>query len=122
MTESDRRFSYSEIDLNEDGKNEILVTMKGSYYCGNAGCTVYLLDNKGTKISGFTIVDGPVVIANSKTKNWSDLIIPSRGVNYLVKFDGKKYPGNPSMQPKFDGNIPAGLKVVLPNDAAVYTF
>lgn len=122
LTENDRRFIYTETDLNQDGKNEIFVGMQGSYFCGNAGCTVYLLTNEGKRINTFTIVDGPIAITADRTKGWNDLIIPSRGVNYLVKYNGKAYPANPSVQPKFTGTVTDDMQKVLPGNSTEYSF
>ncbi|SEW36836.1 hypothetical protein [Chitinophaga arvensicola] len=122
LTEKDRQFSYGVADINGDGKGEIFVGLKGSYFCGNAGCTVYLLDNEGKKINLFTIVDGPITISENKTKGWNDLIIPSKGVNYAVKFNGKNYPSNPSVQPRFTDSITAESVKVLADNAVIYNF
>ncbi|PIF46427.1 hypothetical protein CLU96_3458 [Chryseobacterium sp. 52] len=122
MTDNDRKFSYAEADLNGDNNKEILVAMKGSYFCGSGGCTVLLLNSKGEKINTFTVVGGPVSIATDKTEGWADLVIPSKGKNYLVKYNGKKYPGNPSVQPEFSGKVPSSFQVVLGDSDAVYHF
>ncbi|MGN6437200.1 MAG: hypothetical protein ACTHMM_11730 [Agriterribacter sp.] len=122
LTENDRKFIYSEADINGDGTSEIFVGMRGGYFCGNAGCTVYLLSHEGKEITRFTIVDGPIAVSTNRTKDWNDLIIPSRGVNYLVKFNGKTYPSNPSVQPKFAGSVSNDLIRVLPDGSTAYAF
>jgi len=96
--------------------------MKGNYFCGNAGCTVYLLTNEGKKITTFSIVDGPIAVSTGKTNGWKDLIIPSRGINYLVKYNGKTYPSNPSVQPKFTGTVTNDMQKILPDNLTLYTF
>ena len=50
-----RRFIFFEYDLNEDGKKEIFVGLRGSYFCGSGGCTTYLLDNQGNIITKFSV-------------------------------------------------------------------
>nr|WP_314896836.1 hypothetical protein [uncultured Flavobacterium sp.] len=106
INETSRKFIFFEYDLNHDGKKEILVGLTGSYFCGSGGCTQYILDNQGYVISKFTVADTPVIIDTHKSNGWYDLIIYSGGKNHLVKFNGKKYPSNPSMQPEFKA-IPA---------------
>lgn len=116
-----RKFIIDEIDLNNDGKKEIFVGFNGMDFCGNAGCDAYLLSHEGDVISKFTIVQYPIVISDSKSKdNWQDLIITSRGVDYLVKWNGKKYPSNPSMEPKYTGKINDNNQRVLWNDKTPY--
>lgn len=100
IDETSRKFIFFEYDLNDDSKNEILVGLTGSYFCGSGGCTQYILDNQGNVITKFTVAGYPVVIDNNKTNGWKDLVILSGGKNRIVKFDGKKYPSNPSVQPE----------------------
>ncbi|SHM48479.1 hypothetical protein [Flavobacterium xinjiangense] len=100
INETSRKFIFFEYDLNDDGKKEILVGLTGSYFYGSGGCTQYILDNQGNVISKFTVANNPVVIDTHKSNGWKDLIIYSGGKNRLVKFNGKKYPSNPSMQPE----------------------
>ncbi len=94
-----RKFVLFEYDLNEDGQKEIFVGLFGSYFCGSGGCTMYLLDSKGKKITVFTVAGNPVVIDNNSTNGWKDLFIYSGNKYRIVKFDGKKYPSNPSILP-----------------------
>jgi len=94
-----RRFIFFEYDLNGDGRNEIFVGLVGLYFCGSGGCTQFLLDDQGNVITRFTVADYPVVIDTHKTNGWNDLFIHSGGKDRIVKFDGKKYPSNPSTLP-----------------------
>jgi hypothetical protein len=107
-----RIFKYAEHDLNADGKKEIFVGMTGPYFCGSGGCSMYLLDYQGNVITRFSVANYPVIIGDTKTKGWSDLIIESAG-NRLVKFDGRKYPSNPSTQPKYSKTPTEALARVL---------
>lgn len=116
-----RKFIIDEFDLNGDGKKEIFVGFNGMDFCGNAGCNAFLLTHEGDVITKFTIVQYPIAISDSKSKdNWYDLIITSRGVEYLVKWNGKKYPSNPSMEPKYTGKINDNNQRVLWNDKTSY--
>jgi hypothetical protein len=94
-----RKFIFFEYDLNDDGKKEIFVGLIGPYFCGSGGCSPYLLDNEGNVITHFTVSDYPIVVDNNKTNGWKDLLIRSGGKDRIVKFDGKKYPSNPSILP-----------------------
>lgn len=94
-----RKFIFFEYDLNDDGNKEILVGLIGPYFCGSGGCSPYLLDNQGNVITHFSVSDYPIVIDNNKTNGWKDLFIRSNGKDRIVKFDGKKYPSNPSTLP-----------------------
>lgn len=94
-----RKFILFQYDLNNDSSKEIFVGFTGSYFCGTGGCTIYLLDGKAQKIASFSVTDYPIVIANTTTRGWKDLVLSSGGKNHLMKFNGKTYPGNPSVQP-----------------------
>jgi hypothetical protein len=93
-----RRFIFYEYDLNDDGKKEIFVGLRGSYFCGTGGCTTYLLDNQGNVITKFS-VSRDVVIDNKSTNGFKDLFIYSGGKFRIVKYNGKTYPSNPSTLP-----------------------
>lgn len=94
-----RKFIFFEYDLNGDSINEIFAGLTGPYFCGSGGCTIYLFNHDGTVLTRFTVAEYPIVISDSKTMGFKDLIIQSNGQNHLVKFDGKRYPSNPSIAP-----------------------
>jgi hypothetical protein len=108
-----KRFIFFEYDLNDDGKKEILVGLTGPYFCGSGGCTQYIFDNQGMVISKFTVSDYPVVIDTEKSQGWKNLFILSGGKNRIVKFNGKKYPSNPSLQPELKVTPGDGLPRAL---------
>ncbi len=95
-----RKFIFFEFDLNGDGSKEIFVGLTGPYFCGSGGCTQFLLNAKGEVISKFTVSDYPVVVSTERTNGWFDLYMQSAGDFRILKFDGKTYPGNPSILPK----------------------
>lgn len=94
-----RQFVFFEYDLNDDSNKETFVGLFGSYFCGSGGCTLYLLNNGGVTITRFTVAGMPVIIDNNKSNGWKDLFIRSGGNFRILKFDGKSYPSNPSLQP-----------------------
>ncbi|UYQ90952.1 hypothetical protein MKQ68_12695 [Chitinophaga horti] len=116
---ADRQFSYTQADLNSDGKQEIFVGFRGMYFCGNAGCSMMLLAHDGKVISRFTLVRTPVYVLKTATKGWNDLLIDTKGGMRIVKWTGSKYPGNPSVQPAFQGDAPPDAIKVL--DAPAWT-
>ncbi|MFA9395577.1 MAG: hypothetical protein ACERJ1_12825 [Halodesulfovibrio sp.] len=93
-------YKYGQHDLNNDGVAELFVLIQDQYFCGSGGCTAYLFSADGKKLSRFTVSEPPVFVSEKQTKGWKDLIITSRGVQHVMQHDGKKYPLNPSVQPK----------------------
>jgi hypothetical protein len=108
------------IDLNGDGRQDALVLMQNSYWCGSGGCTMLVF--KGTKsgfkfVSSSTLIRGPVLVSATKTHGWRDLIVEVSGggmaaKQVALKYTGKKYPRNPSTLPPLPKNQPmTGTKV-----------
>lgn len=104
MTENDRKFVYSEISLGDDGNKQTLVMFQGPYFCGSGGCTIYLLDSDYKTISEFSVSDEPIKIAETTSNGWKDLLISSGGKLHVMKYNGKKYPGNPSVEAEYTGD------------------
>ncbi len=111
-----RRFILFEYDLDDDGSKEIFVGLNGSYFCGTGGCNLLLLNSNGIMITNFSVSGTPVIVANEKTNGWKDLYIYSNKKHRIAKFDGKKYPSNPSLLPALNTLPGDGLPRLL--DAA----
>lgn len=109
------RYYYNKVDLDGDGILEVFVYLIGFYVCGTGGCSAAIFKQKNGEyslLSRFSLVNNPVVISNSKTKGYRDIIMNVYGggiENFfaLIKYDGTKYPSNPSIQPK----VESGTKI-----------
>jgi hypothetical protein len=101
IDEQSRKFKVFEHNINEEPKKEIFVGLTGPYFCGSGGCTVLLLNPEGELITKFTVTEYPLLIADTFTMGWKDLILHSQGKDHLMKFNGKAYPSNPSIQPDY---------------------
>jgi len=109
------------IDLNGDGIQDALVLLENpTYYCGTGGCTMLVF--KGTKsgfefVSSSSLIRSPVLVSDTKTHGWRDLLVEVSGggatpKKVALKFTGSKYPLNPSTQPPLPKNQPfRGTKV-----------
>jgi putative lipoprotein len=97
----------TQIDLNSDGRQDALVLLQNPYWCGTGGCTMLVF--KGTK-SGFefvsrsSLIRSPVLVSETKTHGWRDLLVEVSGggatpKKVALKYTGSKYPLNPSTQP-----------------------
>lgn len=121
MTEQDRTFSFYEIDLNDDSKNEYFISLLGRYFCGSGGCSFYLLNNDMSVNTYFSVTDTPIFRSSQVTNGWHDLILfgdrdENGGVkNYIhLKFDKSKgkYPSNPSVIKKIE-MAPSGEDFIM---------
>jgi len=101
IDEQSRKFKVFEHNINEEPKKEVFVGLTGPYFCGSGGCTVLLLNPEGELITKFTVTEYPLLIADTFTMGWKDLILHSQGKDHLLKFNGKTYPSNPSIQPDY---------------------
>ncbi|ENG5659807.1 hypothetical protein [Flavobacterium psychrophilum] len=96
-------FQYDSYDLNGDGQLEYLVKASASYLCGSGGCSLFILNFKFKEIQEFSISSTPIMALATKTKGWNDLLIYSNNAttkdnNHIMKYNGKKYPSNPSVE------------------------
>jgi len=100
-------FRYALIDLNGDGHYDAIVLMGGDW-CGTGGCNlvVFRATSRGfSLVSASTITNEPIRVSPEKAHGWRTLIVAAKGVgNALMRFDGTRYPSNPTMQPKASQN------------------
>lgn len=122
IDEQSRKFRLFEHNLNKEPEKEIFVGLTGANFCGSGGCTVLLLTAKGDLITRFTVTGSPILIADTKTKGWNDLILHSDNKDHLIKFDGKTYPSNPSTQPVYTSNPSQTLVKGLEDSDQLYTW
>ena len=89
--------------------------------CGTGGCSAAIFkEGNGdyNLLSRFSLVNNPVIISNSKTKGYKDIIMNVYGGGIesffaLIKYDGTTYPSNPSIQPKVNpGTKVKGIAIV----------
>ena len=97
-------FRYALTDLNGDAHPDAIVLFDSNYWCGMGGCimAVFRATDRGfTLVSSSTITNEPIRISPEKEYGWKTLIVAAKGVgNALMRFNGARYPLNPSMQPK----------------------
>jgi hypothetical protein len=93
------RYVYARVDLNADGKDEVLVYTLGSVFCGTGGCSLLLFTPAPggyALVNDFPITQNPVVVSDHQTAGWSDLFRHEAGggasSSYVRHvFDGKQY-------------------------------
>jgi len=90
ITEDDVSVAF--VDINDDGKKDIIYSISSLLFCGNAGCPAYLMVNLGNgkyKVIDLGILkDGSIYITSKKVKGFKTLI--KNGHEILV-FNGKAY-------------------------------
>jgi hypothetical protein len=104
-------------DLDEDSVPEVLVYAEGAEHCGSGGCDLYVLSRAGTGwriVTRMGVTRLPVRTLPARTKGWHDLgvhvagggILP--GYDVRLRFDGRRYPENPTVPPAVRMRAPSG--------------
>jgi len=95
-------YLYNRIDLDLDGKQDVLVYVWGQDVCGSSGCTLFILKSIGggsyEVVSELELVHPPVIVSQHRTKGWYDLVtsVYGGGVEpryWVHQFDGRTYDG-----------------------------
>jgi hypothetical protein len=118
------RYYYNRIDLNGDKRQEIFVLLVGRMVCGSGGCSALIFEDKNGEydlVSRFSLVNNPIIISNTTTNGWKDIIIPVAGGGIKsffaqMKFDGDSYPLNPSVQPEVKADKKVRGKAIISDD------
>lgn len=115
---------YSAASVSLDGAwgHQYFVYLASRWWCGSGGCAALLVEQQGPSfrvIERFTLARLPIVILPSKTNGWNDIsmLVQGGGVTYgrvvILRYDGHRYPSNPSMAPELPARL-AGRGTVVP--------
>jgi hypothetical protein len=113
---------YALVDLDGDGLPDAVVLVLDRAYCGSDGCTLEVF--RGTTdgfsfVSGSTLCRAPIRVTRETSHGWRTLIVATkRGGDVLMRFDGRRYPLDPSLQPKAPG-LQSGAATTLLGPARV---
>jgi hypothetical protein len=101
-------YSYAFVDLNGDGKDEAIVHLTGSWWCGTGGCTTLILAAQGSSykvVTRITITRPPIRVLKDASNGWRSIAVwvvggsSEPGYEAELRFDGTTYPSNPSVPP-----------------------
>jgi hypothetical protein len=122
----DRTTLYSRafVDLSSDRKDEAIVYLTGSGWCGSGGCNMLVLTQEGDTwrlVTSITITWPPIRVLASTSHGWYDISVWVRGGGIRpgyeaeLSFDGKTYATNPSVPPARPLAAKVDGKVVIPS-------
>lgn len=102
IDDHDFRYIRYDIDLNNDGEDEVFIYLKDWYFCTVKGCKALVLkkDNNSYKVIGsFENLIYPIIVSNTETNGYKELILYISGMGIengyrKAKFDNGKYTGN----------------------------
>lgn len=120
------RYQGADVALDATGATrQYLVYARDSEWCGAArGCTLFILTNAGEGwrvVSRMTLVHLPVRVLPYLSHGWHDLEVSYSGqlsdgrpalVTSRMRFDGARYPLNPSVPPAEPVMFPSGDRVL----------
>jgi hypothetical protein len=119
------RYSTAPVSL-DNGTQMELIYLSGQRWCGSGGCTALLLEADGSSfkvIEKFTLVRLPIRVLPNLTNGWHDLAMWVQGGGIsghaaVLRYDGSKYPSNPSVAPATQSAGPpdSGLDLPLKRD------
>jgi hypothetical protein len=118
---ADKTILYSVAFASLDDKaQQIIMYVNGDDWCGSGGCSALILEpaNASFKIRArFSLARLPIRVMPSKTNGWHDLAMPVGNDFVQIRFDGNRYPGNPSMAKHLPhGSEKSGIAIALKQD------
>lgn len=102
------RYGYTLVDLNDDGKDEAIVTIWGRDTCGTGGCPMNVEVDRGGvwhELSETVRTREPIRILSTKHHGWHDIGVIDGGggmpctIESPVTFNGRVYEGSPTDRP-----------------------
>ncbi|MGB3510536.1 MAG: hypothetical protein WBA93_15130 [Microcoleaceae cyanobacterium] len=118
--ETGQTYKTEYIDLNNDGIKDALVLINIPDWCGTGGCSLFVFQGGKEKfqfVSQSSLINQPFTVNETQTNGWRDLVVEVSGggakpQTVALKFDGKVYPSNPSLEsPITPENSVEGVKV-----------
>ncbi|MEO6025243.1 MAG: lysozyme inhibitor LprI family protein [Candidatus Binatia bacterium] len=99
------RYRAGAVDLDDDGRDELLVHVVGSMACGSGGCPTLVFTPAGSRyrlVSTIAVTRTPIGVSTTTTEGWRNLIVRvsgggTRARDVELLFDGTSYPANPTV-------------------------
>jgi len=110
-------FKRANADLNGDGRPEAFVYVTDQAYCGSGGCSLVVLSPQGNSyrvVLRSTVTQLPIRVLATSTCGWRDIgaTVAGGGITRpytaRLRFDGHRYPSNPTVPPAVPLKHPTG--------------
>jgi hypothetical protein len=102
------RYIWDRVDLNDDGRPEVVAQVVGPLVCGTGGCTLLIFREPSPGrleiLSRMSLFKDPLIVSERYHNGWKELISRVRvdaGTSYYARlpFEDGRYPANPSVPP-----------------------
>lgn len=96
------------VDLNGDGRSELVVYADGPENCRSGGCDLYILTPSGEgyrQVMDASVSRLPIRLLKTSSHGWRDIgvMVAGGGITTAyearLRFDGRNYPENPTVPP-----------------------
>jgi hypothetical protein len=114
-------YKRADVDLNGDGRAEAFIFVTDQDRCGSGGCDLYVVspaENGFRLVLRSTITQLPISVLDTSSNGWRDVGVTVYGGGITrphmarLQFNGRNYPGNPSLPPAVRMSQPSGLVVI----------
>jgi uncharacterized protein YecT (DUF1311 family) len=103
--DTDPRYLDASVDLNGDGKPELIIHVVGGTACASGGCPTLVFTPAGSGyrlVTTISVTQAPIHVSSVRTLGWRNLIVHVSGGaaqpgDFELAFDGKSYPRNPTV-------------------------
>jgi hypothetical protein len=101
-------YKRADADLNGDGRKESLIYLTDPDYCGSGGCSLVVLSpsSRGYRVvMRSTVTRLPISLLSTANHGWRDIGVTvggggiTRAYEARVRFNGRRYPSNPTVPP-----------------------
>ena len=114
-------YKRANADLNGDGRDEVFLYVTDPFYCGSGGCRLVILSpgRAGYRVvMQTTITQLPIRLLATSTRGWRDVGVTVQGGGIMrpytarLRFDGRRYPSNPTVLPAVPLSRPSGRVLI----------
>lgn len=127
--DEDTRYAYSKVSLSGRKRDEVIVYLMGRQWCGSGGCSALILEPRGSSyrlITKTTITQLPIRVLETQTNQWRDIGVQvsgggiQKGYEARLRFNGRKYPSNPSVPPALHSHAGTRGGIVIPDSPRTF--
>lgn len=102
------RYTWNRVDLNGDGRPELVAQVLGPMVCGTGGCPLLIFREPSPGrlqlLTRMSLFKEPLIVTEQRHNGWKVLISRVRvdaghGYSAQLLYDGRTYPTNPSVPP-----------------------
>ena len=120
------RYFDAFVDLNGDGKKEVIVYLVGRWWCGSGGCPTLILSPVASSyrlVTKVLITRPPIRALPIRSYGWQNLSVwvqgggVQQGYEAELAFDGQSYPTSPANPPAHPRTSSGPGEIVVPAEA-----